>query len=262
MRVPLRLLGLLVLLLLLPGCTAVAPAADVPPATSGTMAVVAPMVVLPTLSPTSVPPAAVFPTETPAPTELPAAPKSTFTPAPESVRASLADSGVTPAACAYTWFFANAPEECPGQPPIYSTTIAQHFQRGLMLWREQPDVYGSQIYIFFVDNKSPSWNPTNDRWRPDMPESDPAIIPPSGYYQPARSFGLIWREAYFGAAGSRTNRLGWATDQAFSLGELALQCHTSDSRLGGCYVAGPDNTVYAVEPDNRWFVWQGSTPVP
>jgi hypothetical protein len=131
-----------------------------------------------------------------------------------------------------------------------------------MLWREQPDVYGSQIYIFFTDNKSPAWNPTNDRWRPEMPESDPAIIPPAGYYQPVRGFGLVWREAYFGAAGSARDRLGWATDQAFALGELALQCHTGDSRLGGCYVAGPDNTVYAVEPDNSWFVWQGATPVP
>ncbi len=264
MRVPLRLLAFLGLVLLLAGCTAVAPGADLPPATPETIPAVAPTVASPALRLTSVPPTAVFLTGTPTPTELSVTPTSTFTPAPESNRSRPADSGGTPAVsvCAYTWFFANAPEECPGQPPTYSTTTVQHFQRGLMLWREQPDVYGSQIYIFFTDNKSPAWNPTNDRWRPDMPESDPAIIPPAGYYQPVRSFGLVWREAYFGAAGSARDRLGWATDLAFASGELALQCHTGDSRLGGCYVAGPDNTVYAVGPDNRWFVWQGPTPVP
>ena len=263
LRSLLRLLDLLLLVLLLSGCNTVAPATDILPATLETMAAVTPMVVSPTLSLTPVLPTAMFPTETPMPTEPPATPKATFTPTPDSLPTTPAGPGVTPTACVYTWFFAYPPKECPGQPPTYSLTVAQHFERGLMLWREHPDVYGSQIYIFFTDNKWPYWNPTNDRWRSDMPGSDPTIIPPSGYYQPVRGFGLVWREAYFGVAGgSARDRLGWATDQEFSLGELALQCHTSDSRLYGCYVAGPDNIVYAIEPDTSWFIWEGPTPVP
>ncbi|MCP4542643.1 MAG: hypothetical protein GY832_36435 [Chloroflexi bacterium] len=195
---------------------------------------------------------------------LPSTPETTtaITPTPEPLLSTPTDPVVTPTACVYTWFFANPPEECPGQPPTYSLTVAQHFEQGLMLWREHPDVYGSQIYVFFADNKWPYWNPTNDRWRSGMPESYPDIIPPPGYYQPIRGFGLVWHEAYFGEAGSARDRLGWATDQEFSLGELALQCHTSDSRLYGCYVEGPDNIVYVVDSDNNWFIWEGPTPVP
>jgi hypothetical protein len=138
-----------------------------------------------------------------------------------------------------------------------------------MLWREAPDVYGSQIYVFFTDNIWPYWNPTNDRWRSGMLESDPAIVPPPGYYQPVRGFGLFWREAYFGMIeASARDRLGWATGEEYSLGELPMQCHANDGYQPRCYLAGPDDgpsaggLVYAVRPDNSWFVWQGPSDVP
>jgi hypothetical protein len=152
---------------------------------------------------------------------------------------------------------------------MYSLTVVQHLEHGLMLWRERPDVYGSQIYAFFTDDKWPYWNPTNDRWRSGMPESDPAIVTPPGYYQPVRGFGLFWREAYFGTIGlSARERLGWATEEEFSLGELPMQCHASDGYVPRCYLAGPadapsgDGVVYAVRPDNSWFMWEGPTDVP
>jgi hypothetical protein len=141
--------------------------------------------------------------------------------------------------------------------------VAEHFEHGLMIWREDPDFYGSQIYVFFRDGKWPHWDPSNDRWRDGMPESDPTIIPPAGYYQPVRGFGVFWREAFFGTIGlSARDRLGWATDEEFSLGELPVQCRASDSRAYGCFVAGPDNVVYVIEADNSWTVWQGPTAVP
>jgi hypothetical protein len=164
--------------------------------------------------------------------------------------------------CTYDWFFANPPVACPGQPPKYSLTVAQHFERGLMLWRERPDLYGSQIYVFFGDNTWPYWNPTNDRWRPGMPESDSAIVPPPGYYQPVRGFGVFWRETFFGLVGqSARDRLGWATEEEFSLGELPMQCHANDGRLPGCYLAGPNNVVYVIGPENSWSIWEGPTAV-
>ena len=46
-----------------------------------------------------------------------------------------------------------------------------------------------------------------------MMESDPTITPPSGYYQPRRGFGKIWREQ----AGAR-DKLGWATANERGLG--------------------------------------------
>ena len=66
----------------------------------------------------------------------------------------------------FTWFVTKPPEACPGQAPIYAQTVAEHFERGVLLWREIPDFYGSKIYAFFNDNKWPYWNPTNDQWRP------------------------------------------------------------------------------------------------
>jgi hypothetical protein len=102
-----------------------------------------------------------------------------------------------------------------------------------------------------------------------MPESDPAIDPPAGYYQPVRGFGLFWREAYFGTIGfSAQERLGWATDEEFSLGELPVQCHADDGYAPRCYLMGPDDgpsgdrVVYAVRPDNSWWIWEGPTDVP
>lgn len=178
------------------------------------------------------------------------APASTRTPAPKVPAASPA------AVCSYDWFFSDSPQTCPKQPPIYSQAIMQHFERGLMIWREEPDFYGSQIYVFFTDGKQPHWNPTNDRWRPGMPESDPAIEPPAGYYQPVREFGLFWREAYFGQIGlSARERLGWATEEEVSLDELPLQCHNTDSYEDGCFLVGPDGEVYAFDADNDWFIW-------
>jgi hypothetical protein len=165
---------------------------------------------------------------------------------------------VSPTPCAATWFVTNPPKECPDQAPIYAQTVAQHFERGVLLWREKPDFYGSKIYAFFTDNQWPYWNPTNDQWLPTMPESDPTIVPPAGFFQPVRGFGIFWRNAYFGTAGSARDRLGWATDQEFSLGPLPMQCRVSANRSYGCLVAGPDHKVYDIEPDNAWSIWAGT----
>lgn len=45
-----------------------------------------------------------------------------------------------------------------------------------------------------------------DLWREGDPESDPALTPPEGLYQPVRGFGKIWREGF-----ELQERLGWAT---------------------------------------------------
>jgi hypothetical protein len=192
----------------------------------------------------------------------------THTPSPPPISgATSVHPLTTPVACAYSWFFLNSPAECPGQAPIYSLTVAQHFEHGLMLWREQPGPYGSQIYAFFTDNQWPYVNPTNDRWRPGMPESDPSVVPPPGYYQPVRGFGEFWRPPTTIPQGTNNivlvrDRLGWATDEEFSLGELPMQCHIPDSYLNGCFLVGPDKAIYAIYPDNNWSLWDGSTPVP
>ena len=223
--------------------------------------------------PTRIVIAVLYPTDimdapVPTPTSTPTVPTATAmpitpTPIPRPSPTPGTSAMTLTFTCTYPWFFPNPPAECAGQPPIYSLTVTQHFEYGLMLWRERPDFYGSQIYAFFTDNQWPYWNPTNDTWRSGMPESDPTIVPPPGYHQPVRGFGAFWREAFFGMIGlSARDRLGWATDEEFSIGELPMQCHSNDNHLPSCYLAGPDKAVYVIRPDNNWFVWEGPTTVP
>jgi hypothetical protein len=243
----------------------------------------------PNASPTAVPTDTALPsptltvasTETPTPTPSPAVtPQPTSTlppptatlPAPTSTRipatATSSPPTVTPAptgtasptACAYAWFMANPPAGCPDQPAIYAQTIAQRFERGLLLWRARPDTYGSQIYAFFQDGQWPAWNPTNDRWRQGLPDSDPAIVPPAGLYQPVRGFGLFWRDAYFNPAGSARDRLGWALESEYALGERALQCRVQGDWAAGCFLGGPGDQILLVEANNAWSTWTGPTP--
>lgn len=192
-------------------------------------------------------------TAIPTPAEPTPTPVATATP---EVSAGAADDTPAPtatAACANAWFVPQPPPGCPALPPVYSPTTAQHFEHGLIIWREKPDFYGSQIYVIFDDGKSPQFNPTNDRWRPGLPETDPGIAPPAGFFQPVRGVGMFWREAYFGQIGlSARERLGWATDEEAALGELPFQCRSADSYEGGCYMMGPDKVVYVLQADNTW----------
>jgi hypothetical protein len=154
----------------------------------------------------------------------------------------------------------NPPPGCPDQPAVYAQTIAQGFERGLLLWRSVPDTYGSQIYAFFDDGQWPAWNPTNDRWRLGLPESDPAIVPPAGFYQPVRGFGLFWREAFFNPAGSARDRLGWGIEPEWSLGERPLQCRVQGDWAAGCFLGGPGDQILLVEANNTWSTWTGPGP--
>jgi hypothetical protein len=204
-----------------------------------------------TLVPTPIPATPIPPTAVPSPTQ----PTPTTTAASQTITITYT--------CTYPWFFPDPPTVCAGQPPVVADTVAQTFERGLMIWREQPDFYLSQIYTFFADDLWPYWNPSNNQWEPGMPESDPAIIPPDGYYQPVRGFGEFWRNAYFGTIElSAQDRLGWAIEEEASLGPLPMQCHADGSYLPLCYLAGPGGAVYALRPDNSWFIWDSLASAP
>lgn len=71
---------------------------------------------------------------------------------------------------------------------------------GLMMWRQ--DV--GEVYVLFPGG---DWYAITDTWTPDQPESDPAIVPPTGRFQPTRGFGKVWRENPW-----LRERLGWAVE--------------------------------------------------
>jgi hypothetical protein len=104
----------------------------------------------------------------------------------------------TKAACAYTYFFAPAPEACPMGEPLISAAAEQPFERGFMIWFEATHA----IYIFDWDGR---WQQFVDTFVEGQPENDPAISPPPGLYQPVRGFGKVWREHP-----QVQDQLGWA----------------------------------------------------
>ncbi len=108
------------------------------------------------------------------------------------------------------------------------------FERGLMFWRE--DV--RQIHVLFHDG---TWWNFADTWQEGMPSSDPAIIPPAGFYQPVRGFGLVWREG----AGVR-DKIGWATAE-----EKGYTAIVQAFEKGTMFTAD-DGSVYTEYNDGTW----------
>jgi hypothetical protein len=138
--------------------------------------------------------------------------------------------------CPDTWFFAPEPEICPAAPAEFGAGAEQHFEHGIMLWVQSQDL----IYVLSENGQSRQWHPYLDEWEEGMPEDDPAIIPPPGYYQPIRGFGLVWREQ----TGVR-DKLGWAVDTE-SAYETAVQ-HTSYS-YSNIYIRAADGNVWRLLP--------------
>ena len=143
-----------------------------------------------------------------------------------------------PLTCPDTWFFEPAPGECPAAPPLFGPGAEQSFEHGLMLWVGAQDT----IAVLFDDGGIPKWRMVVDQWDEGEPVDDPSIIPPPGLYQPARGFGLVWREE----SGVR-ERLGWATipEQSY---ETAVQ-RTSRWKYNDIYIRALDGGVWRLLPE-------------
>ena len=88
---------------------------------------------------------------------------------------------------------------CPTQAEKSTWMAEQQFVGGLMFWRQDNDV------IYVLQNNG-TWQQFPNTWHAGDPETDPSLTPPSGYYQPRRGFGKLWREN-----GVVQTQLGWAT---------------------------------------------------
>jgi hypothetical protein len=158
--------------------------------------------------------------------------------------------------CPDPWFFSNPPPACPRRAAQVYPGVAQHFERGLMVWSDGTD----QIFIFYNDGGSfqgaslNAYDITPDRWWPWMPENDPDIEPPHGYYQPIRGFYMAWAEPDYVVFHAR-ERLGWATDQEFPL-TVSYQCD-SDPSAPDCYLQGPNGVILMKPGFSAWSLWNG-----
>ncbi len=88
---------------------------------------------------------------------------------------------------------------CPTDVEKGIWSAEETFQNGYMFWRGDL----RRIYVLYNNH---TWQVFTDTWEEGDPESDPNIVPPSGFYQPELGFGKVWREQ----PGVRDN-LGWAT---------------------------------------------------
>ena len=143
-----------------------------------------------------------------------------------------------PLICPDAWFFEPAPNECPAAPALYSAGAEQPFEHGLMLWVGEQDF----IYVLSDDGFSRRWSIYVDAWNEGDPIDDPSIIPPPGFYQPLRGFGLVWRENP-----DVRERLGWATAPEAGY-ETAVQ-RTSRWKYNEIYVRALDGGVWRLLPE-------------
>jgi hypothetical protein len=112
-----------------------------------------------------------------------------------------------------------------------------------MLWVESED----RIYVLFDDGQTTTgWSAFTDEWEEGMPETDPTIIPPPGYFQPRRGFGLVWREEMSAGILVR-DRLGWALEEMETGYETAVQ-RTSNS-YSDTYIRAADTNVWRLLPE-------------
>jgi Tol biopolymer transport system component len=163
--------------------------------------------------------------------------------------------------CDRTWFFSDEPQAgiCPREPVETSAAI-QRFERGTMFWlqalgryvilSETPDAdEGTQGRVTYVSDPL------------DVIEDTSASVEaPEGSYAPKSGFGLIWRGDVRGVPGYR-EALGWALAPEFGY-EATWQCDDAIPSGGRswqtCYLAGPTEEVYVLDPLDRWYVLEQS----
>jgi hypothetical protein len=152
--------------------------------------------------------------------------------------------------CPDTWFFANPPDACPGAPAVISDGAAQYFEHGLMIWVEALDM----IFVMYDGGDSKPWRQTPDPWEPGLPDSDPELVPPEGFYQPVRGFGMVWRNPD-GMVYTTREWLGWALGQEFAM-EAGYQCDSAPKYVF-CYLRGPEGVIVLEPYGSKWHPWTG-----
>ncbi len=161
--------------------------------------------------------------------------------------------------CPDAWFFDNPPHTCAKSLAVTTPAAYQLFEHGFMIWLEWDHI----IYVFFDDSQPANGMPPTaqalDEWKPGDPESDPSIVPPAGFYQPVRGFGLAWR-----TKDNVRSRLGWAT-AAESGYQTPYQCDAIRTAFNSpgyfhCYFRDVAGRVIEFRNDgwgSGWKFWEG-----
>ncbi len=150
---------------------------------------------------------------------------------------------------------------CPYRPAAFVNGAEQAFEHGRMLWlapipaanTPSGSAEGAAVYVLYdagIMGPWGVWQKYNDLWNASEPESDPALQPPAGLYQPVRGFGKVWREM----PGVR-DKLGWALAPEQGYADAAYQ---AQQRYGyppdDLYLRTANKTILYLQLDSYW--WQ------
>jgi len=153
--------------------------------------------------------------------------------------------------CPDVWFFPDGPASCPQSTPSAGNAAIQHFEHGIMIWLQPRN----SIFVLYADNQySPKWDWRQDNYIDGQPESDPALVPPTGKFQPIRGFGLVWRDDENQPVIRVRDRLGWAIDEEEPF-QGALQCNSA-IKYTTCYLKDDRGRTIELRPErSAWSYW-------
>jgi hypothetical protein len=168
-----------------------------------------------------------------------------------------------PLKCDRTWFFSAEPQAgiCPREPVETSAAI-QRFERGTMVWLQALGRYAILTETASGEESMQGRVAYISDPLDIVEDTSSSVKAPEGFYAPQSGFGLIWRGDVRGLPGYR-QELGWALAPKSGY-EATWQCDDALPSGGRswqtCYVAGPTEEVYVLDPLERWYVLeQGGT---
>jgi hypothetical protein len=139
--------------------------------------------------------------------------------------------------------------------PTYTHAAAQHFERGMMIWMEQPGEYVILKQNFEYSELQKQLDRIKDPLEIIRNTSADIPAPPQGLYAPESGFGLVWRGDVNGSPGYR-QALGWALEPEFGY-EAVYQCDPGYVSSGMfwqfCYLERPDGEVVFFHPYGGWW---------
>lgn len=134
-----------------------------------------------------------------------------ITATPALVSGALPLTTSTPSATPIGTPFSSPTPSVTPTPDVFPTPVVgqvfvadQVFEGGRMFWVQPVN----QIWVLTFRTGVNAWQVYQDTYEDGMPDRDPAIVPPTGFYQPERGFGKLWRENP-----AIRDALGWATTE-------------------------------------------------
>ncbi len=128
---------------------------------------------------------------------------------------------------------------CPTDSSHSVDSVVEPFERGQMLWLSD----SRQIYVLAADG---TYMAFVDTWQEGQPAGG-FYTPPQNRFEPARGFGLVWREQL----GGPRAQIGWATAPE-SLRPADIQNFDG----GLAYRAQDGNLIFT--SDGRWFAYSAA----